>query len=130
MAAAGALSTSPARRSPPATTTADLDLAGLQIVLEELLGAEMEVISGGGFKPDEREEHTAMLAETIPLWASAGADPFGSGGIGEVAAVILETWEEPARPGGAGTSARHLGRFVGFCSQGPLAAPQIEEVPA
>lgn len=75
--------------SPPATATADLDLVGLQIALEELLGAEVDVISGGGLKPDEREGHTAMLAEAFPAVSTRRADPFGAGGIGEVAAVIL-----------------------------------------
>lgn len=43
------------------------DLGALQIALEELLSAEVDVISVGGLKPDKREGHRAMLAEAIPL---------------------------------------------------------------
>ena len=43
------------------------DLAGLQGTLEELLGAEVDVVSTGGLKPDEYEGHRAMLVEAITL---------------------------------------------------------------
>lgn len=43
------------------------DLGALQVALEELLSAEVDVISARGLKPDEREGHRAMLAEAIPL---------------------------------------------------------------
>ena len=43
------------------------DLGALQIALEEMLSAEVDVISVGGLKPDKREGHRAMLAEAIPL---------------------------------------------------------------
>ena len=43
------------------------DLAGLQIALKELLSAEVDVISAGGLRPDERKGHRAMLAEAVPL---------------------------------------------------------------
>ena len=43
------------------------DLGALQVALEELLSAEVDVISVGGLKPAKREGHRAMLAEAIPL---------------------------------------------------------------
>ena len=43
------------------------DLGVLQVALEELLSAEVDVISVGGLKPDESEGHRAMRAEAIPL---------------------------------------------------------------
>ena len=43
------------------------DLGALQIALAELLSAEVDVISAGGLKPDQRQGHRAMLAEAIPL---------------------------------------------------------------
>ena len=43
------------------------DLGALQVALEELLSAEVDVISAGGLRPNERKGHRAMLAEAIPL---------------------------------------------------------------
>ena len=43
------------------------DLGALQVALEELLSAEVDVISAGGLKPDEREGHREMRASAIPL---------------------------------------------------------------
>ncbi len=43
------------------------DLGALQGALEELLSADVDVISARGLKPKERAGHRAMLAEAIPL---------------------------------------------------------------
>jgi len=62
--------------SPTATTTswftfakgASLfDLGALRVALEELLSAEVDVISVSGLKPNGSEGHRAMLVEAIPL---------------------------------------------------------------
>ena len=43
------------------------DLGALRIALEELLSAEVDMVSVGGLNPDKREGHRVMLAEVIPL---------------------------------------------------------------